>query len=73
MQRKEWDEAAEILRQALQLDGSVAAYHAALGEVMRALGKLDDAQASDSAAVLIDLDNTDYRETLKAIRRQRGQ
>lgn len=39
---------------------------------MRAQGKLDDAQAAYSAAVLIDLANALRRETLKPIRRPRG-
>jgi hypothetical protein len=71
MDRHEWGKAETKFRGALQLDGSVAEYHGALGSVLLVLERWADAQASLSAAVLLDGDNVEYRRMLKEARSHR--
>ena len=71
MDRHEWGKAETKFRNALQLDGSVAEYHGALGSVFLVLERWADAQASLSAAVLLDVDNAEYRRMLKEARSHR--
>lgn len=62
--RHEWGKAEAKFREALRLDGSVAAYHGALGSVLLVLGRWVEAEATLSAAVLLDVNNVRYREML---------
>ena len=71
VRRRDWKKARVSLERALRLDGSVAAYHAAMGDVRQALGELADAEASYSAALLIEAGNEHYRRRLDEIRRAR--
>ena len=64
----EWTKAENAFRLALRLDGSIAEYHASLGELMMAMGRTVEAEAEFSAAMLIDVDNEKYRRLLKAAR-----
>jgi hypothetical protein len=66
--RHEWGNAEEKFREALRLDGSIAEYHGALGSVLLIMSRWVDAQASLSAAVLLDVDNAEYRRMLKEAR-----
>jgi hypothetical protein len=66
-----WDDAAEKFREAISKDGSVAKYHGALGKVMMIQHKWLEAQAAYSAAVLLDLDNAEYKSQLKKARANR--
>jgi hypothetical protein len=68
MGRHEWSKAEESFRAALQFDGSVAKYHAALGSLLMTQKRWAEAQAEFSAAVLLDVDNVDYRQKLKQAR-----
>jgi tetratricopeptide (TPR) repeat protein len=70
--RHEWREAETLFKQALRLDGSVAQYHAALGEVEMILGKWEEAEAEFTAASLLDLENKAYRERVMEARRRKG-
>ena len=51
-------------REAVLYDGSEARYHAALGEILIKRGKRAEAEAVLSAAVLLDVDNAEYRRLL---------
>lgn len=66
-----WEEAEAALRETLQLDGSVAKYHAALGKLLTVLRRYDEAVAEYTAATLLDLDNAEYRRLLKEARSKR--
>ena len=70
--RHEWAQAEEYLEQALLLDGSVAAYHAKLGEVEMVLEHWEEAEAEYTAASLIEVDNPAYRERIKEARRRKS-
>lgn len=59
--RHEWGKAEEYFKRAVKLDGSVAQYHAALGDVELALEKWAEAEAEYTAASLIDVMNDAYR------------
>lgn len=63
-----WGKAKEQFKEALRLDGSVAAYHAALGEVLLVEEDWAGAAAEYTAALLIDVDNEEYRARLKEAR-----
>jgi Tfp pilus assembly protein PilF len=63
-----WELAKAQFKEALRLDGSVAAYHAALGEVYFVEEDWPGAAAEYTAALLIDVDNDDYRARLKEAR-----
>jgi hypothetical protein len=64
----DWGLAKSKFKEALRLDGSVAAYHAALGEVLVVEEDWAGAAAEYTAAVLLDVDNKDYRARLKEAR-----
>jgi tetratricopeptide (TPR) repeat protein len=66
----EWIKAEAAYRETLLLDGSQANYHAALGKVLMVLRKYDEAEAEYTAAVLLDLDNAEYRRLVKLARSQ---
>jgi Zn-dependent protease with chaperone function len=67
----DWELAKASLKEALRLDGSVAAYHAALGEVYSVEEDWTGAAAEYTAALLIDVDNKEYRARLKEARSRR--
>jgi hypothetical protein len=69
--RHEWQDAENSFRRAITLDGSVASYHADLGEVLIVGDRWDEAEAAFTAAVLLDVDNARYRERLKEARSHR--
>jgi hypothetical protein len=71
LDRHEWTKAEQAYKLALGHDGSVAAYHAALGWLMISLQRWSDAEAAYSAAVLLDVDNAEYRARLKEARSRR--
>lgn len=66
-----WGLAKVQFREALRLNGSVAAYHAALGEVLTVEEDWAGAAAEYTAAVLLDVDNQEYRARLKEARSRR--
>jgi predicted Zn-dependent protease len=57
-------------REAVLYDGSEARYHAALGSTLLKRGKRSEAEAVLSAAVLLDVDNAEYRRLLVAARQR---
>ena len=57
-------------REAVLYDGSEARYHAALGSTLLKRGKRAEAEAVLSAAVLLDVDNAEYRRLLVAARQR---
>jgi predicted Zn-dependent protease len=67
----QWTQAEQSFRKTLLLDGSVAKYHAGLGSLLMVLRRWDEAEAEYVAAVLLDLDNTDYRRMVKEARSKR--
>jgi Flp pilus assembly protein TadD len=67
--RFEWERAEAAFHEALLLDGSVAAYHAALGAVLVVLERGAEAEAAYSAALLLDPENVEYRAGLLDARR----
>lgn len=66
-----WTKAANSFRIAIRNDGSVAKYHASLGQVLMVHHQWLDAQAAYTAAVLLDLDNPEYQRQLKKARSSR--
>jgi len=69
--RHDWSLAEEWLKKALRLDGSVAEYHATLGEVEMVLAKWEEAEAEYTAASLIDVGNAQYRAQILEARRRK--
>jgi hypothetical protein len=67
----QWTKAEQAFREALQFDGSVAAYHAGLGSLLMTFKRWDEAEAEFSAAMLLDVDNAGYRKLLKTARAKR--
>lgn len=67
----QWDQAEQSFRKTLLLDGSVAKYHAGLGSVLMVLRRWDEAEVEYVAAVLLELDNADYRRLVKEARSRR--
>ena len=65
-----YDQAEARFREAVLYDGSEARYHAALGATLLKRGKRAEAEAVLSAAVLLDVDNADYRRLLVAARQR---
>jgi len=65
-----YDQAEARFREAVLYDGSEARYHAALGSTLLKRGKRAEAEAVLSAAVLLDVDNADYRRLLVAARQR---
>lgn len=63
-----WGDAKADFKAALRLDGSVAAYHAALGEVFIVEEDWAGAAAEFAAANVLDRDNAEYRARLKEAR-----
>ena len=63
-----WGEAKKEFRDALRLDGSVAAYHAGLGEVLLVEEDWAGAAAEFTAATIIEGNNAEYRARLKEAR-----
>jgi Flp pilus assembly protein TadD len=62
-------EQAEVkYRDAVLYDGGEAKYHAALGALLLKRGKITAAQAALSAAVLLDVENAEYRRLLMEAR-----
>jgi predicted Zn-dependent protease len=66
-----WTKAEATFREALRLDGSVAAYHAELASLLMIIGRYEEAEAEYSAALLLDVDNASYRRLLKQARSKR--
>ena len=65
-----YDQAEARYRDAVLYDGSEARYHAALGATLLKRGKRAEAEAVLSAAVLLDVDNAEYRKLLVAARQR---
>jgi hypothetical protein len=65
-----YDQAEARFRDAVLYDGSEARYHAALGATLLKRGKRAEAEAVLSAAVLLDVDNAEYRRLLVAARQR---
>jgi len=65
-----YDQAEARYREAVLYDGSEARYHAALGATMLKRGKRAEAEAVLSAAVLLDVDNAEYRRLLVMARQR---
>jgi hypothetical protein len=65
-----YDQAEARYREAVLYDGSEARYHAALGATLLKRGKRAEAEAVLSAAVLLDVDNAQYRRLLVAARQR---
>jgi len=70
--RHEWGQAGEYFQKAILLDGSVAAYHAALGSVHMIFERWAEAEAEYTAASLIDVTNNEYRQRLLEARQHKG-
>jgi beta-barrel assembly-enhancing protease len=69
--RHEWGKAETAFKHTLQLDGSLAEYHASLGSVEMVLEKWEEAEAEYTAASMIDLSNQAYREQILEARRRK--
>ena len=59
-----YERAEDKFREAVLYDGSEARYHAALGGILLRRGKRVQAEAVLSAAVLLDVENSEYRQLL---------
>jgi Tfp pilus assembly protein PilF len=71
MGNHEWGKAEDSFRKTLLLDGSVAKYHAGLASLFMILQRYKEAEAEYTAAVLLDLDNANYRRLVKVARSKR--
>jgi len=65
-----YDRAENKFREAVLYDGSEARYHAALGGILLRRGKRVQAEAVLSAAVLLDVENAEYRQLLVEARKR---
>jgi hypothetical protein len=65
-----YDQAEARYREAVLYDGGEARYHAALGATLLKRGKRAEAEAVLSAAVLLDVDNAEYRKLLVEARQR---
>jgi tetratricopeptide (TPR) repeat protein len=65
-----YDQAEARYRDAVLYDGGEARYHAALGATLLKRGKRAEAEAVLSAAVLLDVDNAEYRKLLVEARQR---
>ena len=65
-----YERAEDKFREAVLYDGSEASYHAALGSILLRRGKRAQAEAVLSAAVLLDVENADYRQLLVEARKR---
>ena len=63
-------QAEDRYREAVLYDGGEARYHAALGAILLKRGKRAEAEAALSAAVLLDVDNAEYRRLLVEARQR---
>ena len=63
-----YDRAETKYREAVLYDGGEAKYHAALGAILLKRGKVAAAEAALSAAVLLDVENAEYRRLLTEAR-----
>jgi Tfp pilus assembly protein PilF len=70
--RQDWAQAEDAFKKSVRLDGSLATYHAKLGEVEMVLGHWEEAGAEYTAASLIDVDNQEYRARIKEARSRKG-
>ena len=64
-----YQRAEDRFRQAAYYDGSEARYHAALGAILLKRGKRVEAETVLTAAVLLDVENADYRQLLLEARK----
>ena len=65
-----YQRAEDKFREAVLYDGSQARYHASLGGMLLKRGKAVEAEAVLSAAVLLDVENPEYRRLLLEARRR---
>jgi beta-barrel assembly-enhancing protease len=65
-----YQRAEDKFREAVLYDGSQARYHASLGGMLLKRGKAVEAEAVLSAAVLLDVENAEYRHLLLEARRR---
>ena len=63
-----YEQAETKYREAVLYNGGDARYHAALGAILLKRGKSAAAEAALSAAVLLDVENAEYRRLLKEAR-----
>ena len=63
-----YEQAEAQYREAVLYDGGEAKYHAALGKILLKRGKITAAEAALSAAVLLDVENAEYRRLLTEAR-----
>lgn len=67
----DWNRARGLFFEATQLDGTEPSYHAALGIALMQQGKLVEAEAVVSAAVLLEQNSEEYRRLLAEVRVRR--
>ena len=65
-----YDQAEAKFREAAFYDGGEARYHAALGGILLKRGKRIEAEAVMTAAVLLDVENAEYRQLLVEARKR---
>jgi Flp pilus assembly protein TadD len=65
-----YQRAEDKFREAVLYDGSQARYHASLGGMLLKRGKIVEAEAVLSAAVLLDVENPEYRRLLLEARKR---
>jgi hypothetical protein len=65
-----YQRAEDKFREAVLYDGSQARYHASLGGMLLKRGKVVEAEAVLSAAVLLDVENAEYRHLLLEARKR---
>jgi beta-barrel assembly-enhancing protease len=65
-----YERAEDRFREAVLYDGSDARYHGALGAMLLKRGKVVEAEAVLSAAVLLDVENAEYRRLLLDARKR---
>jgi predicted O-linked N-acetylglucosamine transferase (SPINDLY family) len=73
LQRQEFADAADCIRQAIVLKGRQAAFHSNLGAALRGLGRTDDAIASLCQATLLAPHRAEFHFNLGNAYRQSGQ
>ena len=70
LQLRLYAQAEDRYREAVLYDGGEARYHSALGATLLKRGKRAEAEAALSAAVLLDVDNAEYRRLLVEARQR---